>query len=452
MSLVPCGSPSHPTGIGTTPSSGIGSIPSCPTVLSFLVRVFRGVTVELLEYCSNMHRCLQSERLAIKVIKSLRMSDKQTTDLAQMWHTWRRRRATLDSKLAAVASVLDNLLPDQVDVELGLLSAILNLPEPSDSITVPTPVDTIPPTASAFTHQREASTLDTVARGAVRGGSVRSFPIITSAKDSLLDDSADESLSDYDSEDTYQPAYGIFNKPSLQSLNTEHTTHRNACEGEHVHVHSSSAQSERDALKSEYTSADQKTAPHANSYVEVDVSAAGIRVAKQERHKKNALLLQLVELASGIEHNVPQAFPMHTREATKQQAVGPKAPHGVAPSPQPLRGSADSLTIQHSIPSRAELAQHIKEGSSPRGKGKGRRLLGESGSDMHALEDVISELLRCIHSDLLLINQSTQHSFGLTPVRCSSSPHKSKALVLNVFHACFATKASHRNGPKRSSS
>ena len=51
--------------------------------------------------CNHLKAFLQTERKAIRVIRSLRISGAQQEVHAQQWHRWRRRRRALDSMCAS---------------------------------------------------------------------------------------------------------------------------------------------------------------------------------------------------------------------------------------------------------------------------------------------------------------------------------------------------------------
>ena len=72
---------------------------------------------------------VQKQRMRAKVMSSLQLTPAQRTEHAALWHTWHKRRAALDRRLARVLGNLSSVLPEAEDVQLGLLAASVHLPE-----------------------------------------------------------------------------------------------------------------------------------------------------------------------------------------------------------------------------------------------------------------------------------------------------------------------------------
>ena len=309
---------------------------------------------------------MQRHRLALKTIRCLDMSKTQTSKHSEEWHRWCRLRSALDEALTCAVERISAVLPQEEDVQLGWLAAVMKIPKPSWGEA---PLDTLSESMGAVASDMNAPSL-----GAARFAQQDSMRTISSKLTNFShedDDHSDPgtSESDFDSPTTHQFVYEAIAAAAVPG------DAKKAPESLHL------------------------GSPHA-AQPQLIPTPHHVESRKRNREHPEA------SISEGS-----RAFGRSDDEATKElqklllrDSEGPGAP----------------ATAQHSVhqgsslpPSRGllDVPQHRAVGTE-----EPRMLLGESGSVIAAVEELLRQLLACSHSDLLLIQQGTQFMCALTPV------------------------------------
>lgn len=350
------------------------------------------------------HMHLQCERMALRIIRSLHLSDDQTEQLAKSWHAWCRRRRSLDSKLAAATIRFENLLPSTEDFHLWLLAASMHGAEPSRSMQTPVHTSCLEPqNAAARGGDTEGQDAQSLRTETLRGFSQVAVDAAASSQGSALGDTLEESE---ETEMRHHFMYSVYGSEGqeVQSRLHEEPNAKQVADC----VHSSS---KRDL--------DTTNSNGMHCEVPYEPVPTHVQSCQDDRAKKNMLLLHLVEsvsaphpepdcIATAMQHSVT-ARPscLQNDSALKAQIAT-----GTGTSSAQL---ATAHTAQHSTPAAA-----FAQAALSRQRGR-RMLLGESGYGMRAVECAVAELVAFSYSDFLLLKHSTSFMFGLTPVRSSFS-------------------------------
>jgi hypothetical protein len=377
---------------------------------------------------------VKSERLKMKVYRSFCLSDEQMADLAEHWHAWRRHRVALDRNRVNAAARLDALLPSPEDLQLGLLSASMHLPEHDEHESAYTLVETSSKsveqgTAKCVQKHAQASTDEAENAACMRffreQGNQSSGNSCCSSQGNIQEDEGAEARPFghymYSTEDQYAPE-------ALRNEAKPAQDERSGC-------------NDHDPLQGRCgTNSD---ACIRGMHDDVGAASASTQLAlPQDGHAKNALLLKMVEEASGaaLGGELGEAACMHTQsshlssntargghhdDVTEQRqgqhAAQCRERRGLVAAPPQLTCSAASqqtMQLPEADPIIALLEEierpvHMAEGE---GTSRSKRLLGESGYDMHEVQETLMELIDCSQSDMLLIKQCTHFMFGLNPV------------------------------------
>lgn len=348
--------------------------------------------------------------MKVKMIRSFHLSDDQTQKLAQGWRAWCRRRKALDKKLAIVGARIQQLLPDAEDLQLGLLSASMHVPQDAD-----TPVETAPGCAYACMEPqvdvaRIAKTEPHSSHSMQHTVNMRGFSKLAidaaaaSSQGSAFDDTFEESEG---TEEKQQFMYNVYDAPDSCCKETMHTGQSADCvvSGSDLDLDTTNSSSMHEG------GTDAQLLRHAQQPTQ----------PSQDDLSKNALLLQLVEEASTVHAEAagatvqPQRV-QHSKTCSHATRV---------PTTQCASGTG-TPTAQHSAAATCcvrSISHHATAGAAGSAlfdRAQLKRLLGESGAGMRAVELAVAELLAFSYSDFLLIKHSTVFVFGLTPVRFSS--------------------------------
>ena len=336
---------------------------------------------------------MQGERQAVRVVRSLGLSDTQRSELAQRWHAWCRRCRVLDTVLSAAVSNFDSLLPRAIDLQRVAVAAVA-VHQTGDA-DCSAPIDTAQPEVVKIAGNLKAS-IATQVPGLLlptRGLSApfripEHCPVQKRMQRSSIEE-IDAEEKDQGTVDNFQVMCGMYdNAVSARGLDPEALM--------------------RDSLLEE-------------DMDPVDpVSKQPRALRKDDRKSINALLLQCVEAASASSvaggtsaaaatadrDRLPLQYHSMKHKAAPQQGSGTTQHadgamgrgRGSTKLQTSLVQSCTVNTRQHADPniSRHAGAESVeKEEGSNKAMEGARRLVGESGKDMHEVERGVSELLAC---------------------------------------------------------
>lgn len=434
----------------------------------------------------SCERCMQKQRKQISVMRALQITDAQRVEHAALWRTWCKRQAAIVRNLSRVLDDINSVLPQVEDVQLGLLCASAHLLEHECGGR-----------GSAGTTG-PAGLLDTVATGAAAESqyAVAHADRVTVHTCGHTDDVADDHVAADDSAcDTYPPVEHMMSREfaapprgpvvlsdhacatcisdqMLEAQSQERAVpewsqaevaagpsrrqgfFEPACMSDNKQLASPPRDRHTDMRRHPRHSATWQSA-HSAGHAGAPASSPGKGTWRlPSNESSNALLLALVEDASGGSHStaVTHMLPpggtaqhaiatvtAHGAEAPSQHGVpssmfGPPEPHG---APSPMFGSPEPQQ-PHSVHSTQQMVQRTRPAPLIGEAGNEPKLLGESGSGMHAVENVVSKLLSVSHSSMLLLSQSMLPLYKLTPVRSPCLPSPPCSLHAFVaLHACI---------------